>query len=44
MRIFKLNGPEDKIIPINAGLASRHGKVCLKDVDTDLTDGIKLPL
>jgi FkbM family methyltransferase len=34
---IKLNNLEDKIIPINAGLASRPGKMCLQEVSTSST-------
>jgi FkbM family methyltransferase len=37
---IRLNGLEDKIIPINAGLASRRGEVCVEDVDTVSTAGV----
>jgi len=30
---IKLNELEDKVIPINAGLASRHGKICVENID-----------
>lgn len=36
---IKLNGLEDKIIPINAGLADRPGKICLENVDIIHTIG-----
>jgi len=34
---IKLNNMESVIIPINAGLASKSGKICVKNVDTSNT-------
>jgi FkbM family methyltransferase len=32
---IKLNNLEDKIIPINAGLASKPGKICIESMDIE---------
>jgi FkbM family methyltransferase len=32
---IKLNNLEDKIIPINAGLASKPGKICIENIDIE---------
>jgi FkbM family methyltransferase len=37
---IKLNNMENVIIPINAGLASKPGKVCVENVDTSNTYNI----
>ena len=34
---IKLNNLESVIIPVNAGLASKPGKVCVEDYDIDIT-------
>jgi FkbM family methyltransferase len=36
---IRLNGLEDVIIPINAGLSSRSGVICIKNVDVEGTYG-----
>jgi len=37
---IQLNSLEKVIIPINAGLASKHGKICIENVDVESTNGI----
>jgi len=37
---IKLNNMENVIIPVNAGLASKPGEVCVEDVDTSSTEFI----
>jgi FkbM family methyltransferase len=34
---IRLNNLEDIVIPVNAGLASRHGEICVENVDVERT-------